>query len=130
MNLKTSLSRLVFSRVVTIYRTKVLEAKSSLATRLDFFSTLEYFLSIGQNIFSPNANQDPKPISSSLVDFEATGQNDGSCHHFARHHNLLAYRQEIQKLFKVIRIFNSMIFESAKTLTRTTFSLIFFNAEI
>jgi len=130
MNLKTSLSRLVFSLVVTIDRTKALEAKSSLATRLDSFSTLEYFLSIGQNISAPNANQDPKPISSSLVDFEATDQNDGSCHHFARHHNLLAYRQEIQKLFEVMQIFKSMIFEYAKTLTRITFSLIFFNAEI
>ena len=132
MNLKTSLSKLVFLLVVTIYRTKVLEAKSSLAIRLGSFSTLEYSLSIDQNIFSPNANPDPKPISSSSVDFEATGRNDGSYHHFARHHNLLAYRQEIQKLSKVIQKFNPMIFESAKTLikTRTTFSLIFFNTKI
>ena len=115
MNLKTSLSKLVFLLVVTIYRTKVLEAKSSLAIRLDSFSTLEYSLSIDQNIFSPNANPDPKPISSSSVDFEATGRNDGSYHHFARHHNLLAYRQEIQKLSKVIQKFNPMIFESTKT---------------
>jgi len=131
MNLKTGLSRLVFLLVVTIYRKEVSGAKSSLVIRLDSFSTLEYFLSIDQNIFSPNANPDPKPNSSSLVDFEATGRNDGSYHHFARHHNLLAYRQEIQKLFKVIQKF-PVIFESTKTLTKTktTFSLIFFNTKI
>ena len=100
MNLKTSLSRPVFLLVVTIYRTKVSGAKNSLATHLDSFSALEYFLSIGQNIFWLNANQDPTPISGFLVDFEATGQNDGLCHHFARHHNLLAYRQENQKLYQ------------------------------
>ena len=131
MNLKTGLSRLVFLLVVTIYRKEVSGAKSSLVIRLDSFSTLEYFLSIDQNIFSPNANPDPKPNSSSLVDFEATGRNDGSYHHFARHHNLLAYRQEIQKLFKVIQTY-PVIFESTKTLTKTktTFSLIFFNTKI
>ena len=70
MNLKTTLSKLVFVLLGTIYRTKASGATSSLAIRLDFFSTLGYYLSIDQSIFSPNANQDPKPISDSLVDFE------------------------------------------------------------